>query len=356
MRRLHRDFGTDPQSAAFQLAVVTELCPLLTLPGIKSDNQRKAVLEGSKAAFTAAVSRLAFFAQKSRDGQLKGWCEQAQICFAAMSGAEYVPAGAVRRTHSPAVPVAKPEPKAEPKISNDGHKWTIANYHNHNPVTIDGLTQQSSVSVCDCSEVVISLPADKVCAVFLDKCDRVGLMTSGDVIAAVELVNSRKCQVQVKGHLPNVVIEQCEGVTVHVSKESRDVKIVSSRSSEVNLLHFFSTIGEGKEGMECKCVEECNKCETECATCDTDGDARMQEEGDADMDGQQGEGEGENQSSSSSSGCECDHHNHQKQKEEEEDVGEAEQEQREVAIPFQFLSYFDADGHLITEPVQHSGN
>ena len=46
----------------------------------------------------------------------------------------------------------------------------------------------------------------------------------------------------------------------------------------------------------------------------------------------------------------------QKQKEEEEDVGEAEPEPREVAIPFQFLSYFDADGHLITEPVQHSGN
>lgn len=306
VRRLHRDFGTEPQSASYQLAVLVELLPLLTLQGVKSEGQRKALLEGTKASFTGALSRLAFVAQKTRDAGLKGWCEQAQIVFGVLSGSGLPPKKANN------IPVVN-----QPSVSNEGSKYTIQFYNKPTePVIVSPEGDQATIKVFDCRDAVIQINTAKLTAIIVDKCERVGLMLSGDVIGAVEVVNSRQAKVQVQGILPNMVIEACEGVTMYLSVLSGGVKIVSSRSSELNVIRpgRFTSASDSDSSDSSGCT-----CEGE----DHDGNDQGDEP--------------------------CPEH-HQDSASEDSDI-----DQVEVAIPVQFVSYFDQD-RLVTEPVQHSGN
>ncbi|CAJ1348382.1 unnamed protein product [Effrenium voratum] len=54
-------------------------------------------------------------------------------------------------------------------------------------------------------------------------------------MAAVELVNSDRCQMQALGKVVAVAIDKCDGVNVWLSKESVAAEITASKSSEMNV-------------------------------------------------------------------------------------------------------------------------
>lgn len=333
VRRLYKEHGPDPQQVAYQMAVVVELVPLLALPGVKSEGQRKALVEGAKASFMAALNRVAFLAQKSRDAGLKDWCEQAQIAFADMTGSSFV-----GRASRPPPSNSSPRPPAEPvptvgSINHDGHKVIIKGYMKQSePVLIADLQQQSSVLIMDCMEAIFQLPASKITAVQIDKCISVGVVVEGDVIASLDVVNSRKCQVETSGHLPILNIDCCDGLTVHLlSVKSKDIQIVTSRSSELNIVH-----PEGWSRPK-KTVKR------------TERRAIAQEQGEDngdDNNNDNGEQEPEQR--------EEDEEYEEYEVEEQVDDTEAELLTCEVAIPVQFRFHFDSTTcKLVTEPVEH---
>lgn len=53
----------------------------------------------------------------------------------------------------------------------------------------------------------------KVNAISVDSCQRVGLLFE-DLVAACELVNSARIQVQVTGVVPTIAVDKCDGVQV----------------------------------------------------------------------------------------------------------------------------------------------
>ncbi|KAI9912069.1 hypothetical protein PsorP6_009753 [Peronosclerospora sorghi] len=60
-------------------------------------------------------------------------------------------------------------------------------------------------------------------------------MIFDNAVSSIEIVNCKGVQVQCKGMVPSVAIENTDGCLVYISWESRDVQFVTSKSSEMNV-------------------------------------------------------------------------------------------------------------------------
>jgi adenylyl cyclase-associated protein len=56
------------------------------------------------------------------------------------------------------------------------------------------------------------------------------------LLAQVEVINSQSIQVQTLGAMPTISIQKTDGCQVYLSKDSMDAEIVTSKSSEMNVL------------------------------------------------------------------------------------------------------------------------
>lgn len=380
LKRDHEDSDEAPQ-----LAVIVELAPLLTLSSVKSEGQRRALVENVKSSMTVALNRVSLLAQKTRDPGMKQWCEQIQVVFGDFSGVKYSPQ--IGRTASPmpctAPMPARPSGPTKGTISHDNHKWTISGFiQQSEPVeicSVEGeaeIDQRSSICICDCQDTIfkISSQACKVTAISIDKCKGVGVILDGDVIGTVEIVNGKKCQLQVSGHLPAVNIDSSETVTVFLSSQSAGVNVITSRCTEINLIHPVGWAAKKMVVKEPGVVRKVRKvlrkkaktspqtpdaveegvisAETEALGISDDGLASSSKEDD-----KQDECSEEAEDYAEDEYEEVDEEYEEEEEFErvEEDAGPV--ETTEVAIPVQFRSFFSREsGVLITEPVQHAGN
>ena len=57
-----------------------------------------------------------------------------------------------------------------------------------------------------------------------------------NAIASLETVNCTSVELQILGRVPSVAIDKTSGVQLYLSKNCLDVEIVSSKSSEMNVL------------------------------------------------------------------------------------------------------------------------
>jgi hypothetical protein len=280
------------------------------------------VAAGVKASFGEAAGRLGLVAQREREKGLKRWVEQVHVVFAVLADGS-VPVGAsTSSTSTSSTSASTATTKPQPSISQEGHKWIIQNYRSASPQlpTSDPLPPQSSLIISDCHDTTLTVPPSKIAAIQLDRCTKFRLILQADIIASVDLVNCKRVEVVVQGGLPNLVVEACEAVSVVLGEKARRVKIVSSRSAELNVVHPVRWAGTGA-------------CTT---SSDTTGDTTSEENvtGTGDATGTTND---------------QDQLANQEQDDQEPDTVE-------VAIPVQFLSYFDDHGKLVTEPVQHAAN
>ncbi|XP_044760575.1 adenylyl cyclase-associated protein-like [Coccinella septempunctata] len=56
------------------------------------------------------------------------------------------------------------------------------------------------------------------------------------MVSSVEFINCQSVQMQVLGKVPTISIDKTDGCQIYLSQESFDVEIVSSKSSEMNVL------------------------------------------------------------------------------------------------------------------------
>lgn len=85
-----------------------------------------------------------------------------------------------------------------------------------------------------CVDSVITVKG-KVNSIILDSC-RKSAVIFDSVVASVEFVNCISCQMQVNEKVPTISIDKTDGLQMYLSKDSLSVVLVTSKSSEMNVL------------------------------------------------------------------------------------------------------------------------
>ena len=136
-------------------------------------------------------------------------------------------------------------------MEKDGNKWTLTGYNGDKEVIVDGTTHQTSVYIYDCHDSVFQIKG-KVTAVTVDKASKVGVLVE-DVIASVDIVNSRRSQLQVTGYAPTIVIDASETITLYLPEHRAegDTSILTSKTAEINVIR-----PHGEESVEVALPEQ----------------------------------------------------------------------------------------------------
>ncbi|KAL6218586.1 hypothetical protein ACLB2K_011796 [Fragaria x ananassa] len=133
-------------------------------------------------------------------------------------------------TSAPAVSKVGP-PKFELQM---GRKWAVENQIGKKDLVISECDAKQSVYVYGCKDSVMQIQG-KVNNITIDKCTKMGVVFQ-DVVAAFEIVNCNRVEVQCQGSAPTVSIDNTAGCQFYLSKNALSVSITTAKSSEVNIL------------------------------------------------------------------------------------------------------------------------
>jgi len=120
-----------------------------------------------------------------------------------------------------------------PKVELQGNKWVIE-YQIGNPnVVIDNVELKQTVYIYRCKNSTVQIKG-KVNSVSVDDCEKVGVVFD-NVLSGVEAVNCKSIQLQTTGKVPTITIDKTQGGQIFLSKDSLEVEIITSTSSELNV-------------------------------------------------------------------------------------------------------------------------
>ncbi|KAF2010406.1 hypothetical protein BU24DRAFT_427532 [Aaosphaeria arxii CBS 175.79] len=142
------------------------------------------------------------------------------------------------RSKSPAPPGKKPKPesmrtKKPPKKELDGNKWIIDNFDSPGDVVEIEAEIQHSILISRCKNTTIRIKG-KANAISLDNSSRASLIIDS-LVSSVDVIKCPNFALQVLGSLPTVLLDQVDGATIYLSKESLNTEIFTSKSSSVNI-------------------------------------------------------------------------------------------------------------------------
>ncbi|KAI9718593.1 MAG: hypothetical protein M1812_004044 [Candelaria pacifica] len=135
-------------------------------------------------------------------------------------------------------PGKRPKPesmrtKRPPRKELDGNKWIIENFENEQaPIEISASINQS-ILISRCRSTVIRV-VGKANAISLDNSDRTSLIIDS-LVSSVDVIKSPNFALQVIGALPTVMLDQVDGATVYLSRDSLGCEIFTSRCTSVNI-------------------------------------------------------------------------------------------------------------------------
>lgn len=171
------------------------------------------------------------------------------------------PSSSVTQVAAPVAQVDKP-----PVFTRDGKKWLIEYQKNNTGLVVEQAEMNNVVYIFKCVNSTITIKG-KINSIFLDSCKKCSVLFDS-VVSSIEFVNCQSVQMQVIGHVPTISIDKTDGCQMYLSDDSKNVEIVSSKSSEMNVLlpkgngdytehpipeQYKTTIG-GK-GLTTVCVE-----------------------------------------------------------------------------------------------------
>ncbi len=115
----------------------------------------------------------------------------------------------------------------------DDKKWIVEYQKNAQDLVIDAPQTKHVVALYKCDNVVLTIKG-KVNSISIDNCVNTSVIFDS-AISSVEVVNSKKTQIQVNQSVPTMSIDKCTTVNIFLSKDSLDTAIVTSLSSEMNV-------------------------------------------------------------------------------------------------------------------------
>ncbi|KAK6002374.1 hypothetical protein QM012_002012 [Aureobasidium pullulans] len=129
--------------------------------------------------------------------------------------------------------IAQPAPKREPKKELDGNKWIIENFEDADaPIEVEVSVTQS-ILITRCKNATIRL-IGKANAISIDNSPRTNLVID-DLISSVDVIKCPNFALQVLGTLPTVMLDQVDGASIYLSKESLNTEIYTSKCASINV-------------------------------------------------------------------------------------------------------------------------
>lgn len=114
-----------------------------------------------------------------------------------------------------------------------GEKWCVEYQKDNNNLQITETNLKQNVYVYRCLNSVINI-SGKVKNVAIDGCKKCAIIVD-KVVSSIEFVNCESVKLQVSGSCPIVSVDKVDGFQLFLSKESLDTKLVTSKSSEMNI-------------------------------------------------------------------------------------------------------------------------
>jgi len=129
--------------------------------------------------------------------------------------------------------LSQPTPKREPKKELDGNKWIIENFEDADaPIEVEVSVTQS-ILITKCKNATIRL-IGKANAISIDNSPRTNLVID-DLISSVDVIKCPNFGLQVLGSLPTVMLDQVDGASIYLSKESLNTEIYTSKCASINV-------------------------------------------------------------------------------------------------------------------------
>ncbi|CAI5454506.1 unnamed protein product [Caenorhabditis angaria] len=157
-----------------------------------------------------------------------------------LRGNAAAPATASKAAASPAKP-AQPVRKPARKELQDGKQWNVEYFVNDNNIVIDVADKKQTIYVFRCENSVIKVNG-KANSITLDGCKKTSIVFDA-LVAQCETINCQSVQIQTLGELPTLSIQKTDGCQVYLSKVAQGCEIITSKSSEMNIL--VQTTDEG---------------------------------------------------------------------------------------------------------------
>ncbi|CAD5124401.1 DgyrCDS12686 [Dimorphilus gyrociliatus] len=122
--------------------------------------------------------------------------------------------------------------KKPPLKALQNKKWIIENFENET-IVIDKTEPKQSVYVYKCINCKIDI-SGKVNSVVLDSSKKCGIVFD-EIIATFDVINCQSVQSQIRVKAPTVNIDKTDGCQVYLSSDYKNSRIVTAKSSEVNV-------------------------------------------------------------------------------------------------------------------------
>lgn len=126
-------------------------------------------------------------------------------------------------------PVDKP-----PSFVREGKKWMIEYQKGNHNILVENAEMNNVVYLFRCQDSTVVVKG-KINSITLDSCKKTSVVFDS-LVSSMEFINCQSVQMQVFGKVPTISIDKTDGCQVYLSPDSLDVEIVSSKSSEMNVL------------------------------------------------------------------------------------------------------------------------
>lgn len=136
------------------------------------------------------------------------------------------------------LPGKKPKPesmrtKKPPRKELDGNKWIIENIDNESSMIEVDASISQSILISRCTKAAIRIH-NKANAISLDNCSSVSLVIDS-LVSSVDVIKSPKFALQVLGNLPTILLDQVDGATIYLGKQSLGTEIFTSKCAGINV-------------------------------------------------------------------------------------------------------------------------
>ncbi|KAF3903058.1 hypothetical protein ABW21_db0200322 [Orbilia brochopaga] len=155
-------------------------------------------------------------------------------------------------------PTAKPKPahmkqKKPPRMELDGNKWIIENYEGESqPIVLSNVEINHSVFIFRCKGTTIQIKG-KLNAVSMNECEKTNVVLD-TLVSSIDVIKSKKFAFQILGAVPTITVDQSDGGTLYVGKESLNIEVYTSKTTAFNV--YVPGEREEDDYVECPIPEQ----------------------------------------------------------------------------------------------------
>ncbi|XP_050502592.1 adenylyl cyclase-associated protein 1 [Diabrotica virgifera virgifera] len=121
-----------------------------------------------------------------------------------------------------------------PVFNQDGKKWMIEYQKGNHNLLVENAEMNNVVYLYKCENSTVQIKG-KINSITLDSCKKTSVVFDS-LVSSMEFINCQSVQMQVLGKVPTISIDKTDGCQVYLSPQSLDVNIITSKSSEMNVL------------------------------------------------------------------------------------------------------------------------